>query len=79
MLNNGFINLFKNLPNILTKFVCINKSVATKKGNKEGTTEFAHKESPFFIAGKLLEENRSKLPAKAKKIKVRIYRFSFII
>ena len=37
------------------------------------------KKSPFFIAGKLLEENKSRLPAKAKKIKVSIFRFIFII
>ena len=33
-------------------------SVATKKGNKDGTIEFAHKVKPFLAADKLLVENR---------------------
>ena len=38
-------------------FVCIKSSVATKKGNKEGTTEVAHSEIPFLTADKLELEN----------------------
>ena len=33
-------------------------SVATKKENKDGTIEFAHKVKPFLAADKLLVENR---------------------
>ena len=35
-------------------------SVAIKKGNNDGTTEFAHSFNPFFAASILLDENISK-------------------
>lgn len=47
--------------------MCDKSSVATKKGNKEGTTEFAHKERPFFTAIRLFFEKINK--SKYKKIK----------
>ena len=34
--------------------------MATKKGNREGTTELAHKLRPDFVAIKLLFENISR-------------------
>ena len=37
-------------------FVCSKSSVATKNGNKDGTTEVAHKIRPFFTAVKLFLE-----------------------
>ena len=38
-------------------FVCIKSSVATKKGNKEGTTEVAQRLIPDLTADKLEFEN----------------------
>ena len=38
-------------------FVCINNSVATKKGNRDGTTEVAQSDIPDFTAFKLELEN----------------------
>ena len=61
MLNRGFINLLKNLPKILTKFVLIRALVATKKGNREGTNRICHSNNPFFMEGRLLVENINKL------------------
>ncbi len=75
ILKSGFIILFKHLPNELIKFVCINAFVATKKGKRDGTTEFAHNESPFFIAGKLLEEKRSRQIVKNKKTNAKKFLF----
>ena len=79
ILNKGFIILFKNLPKILTKLVFIKSSVATKNGRSEGTTELAHKDNPFFMAGRLLVENNSKLAPKIKKIRANIFLFIFKI
>ena len=76
-MEKGFIILFKNLPKTFTKFVFINNSVATKNGKSAGTTEFAHNDNPFFIAGKLLLENSSKLAPKAKNISAKIFLFIF--
>lgn len=59
-------------------FVCINNSVATKKGNKEGTTEFAHKANPDFMAGRLLLEKNSKQKVKPKKRRGRMFRFNLM-
>ena len=39
------------------KLVRHKSSVAIKNGNRDGTTEFAHKFKPFFAAIKLSEEN----------------------
>jgi hypothetical protein len=47
--------------------VCDKSSVATKKGNKEGITEFAHKERPFFTATRLFLEKINKQNVKNKK------------
>ena len=77
ILNKGFIILFKNLPRQFTKLVFIKSSVATKKGKSDGTTEFAHKDSPFFMAGKLLVENNSKLVPNARKTKANIFLLIF--
>ena len=55
----------------------INNSVATKNGKSAGTTEFAHNDNPFFIAGKLLLENSSRLAPKAKNISAKIFLFIF--
>lgn len=37
--------------------VCPNNSVAIKKGSRAGTTEFAHKSRPLFVADKFSLEN----------------------
>ena len=76
MLNKGFIILFKNLPKILTKLVFIKSSVATKNGKSDGTTEFAHKDNPFFMAGRLLVENNIKHILNAKKINAKKFLFN---
>lgn len=62
---------------MLTKLVFIRSSVATKKGKREGTTELAHKDNPFFMAGRLLVENNSKLAPNAKKSKENIFLLIF--
>ena len=77
MLNKGFIIQFKNLPKIFTKLVFINNSVATKNGKSAGTTELAHNDRPFFIEGKLLLENNSKLAPNTKKINANIFLFIY--
>lgn len=71
MLKIGFINLLNNLSKRKTILVCINKLVATKKGNNEGTTVVAHKVSPFLTAIKLVLVNISSKKEKDKKIKVK--------
>ena len=38
----------------------LNSSVATKKGKRAGTTEVAHKISPFLAEAKLVLEKRIK-------------------
>ena len=53
---------------ILIILVCISNSVATKKGNKEGTTQLAQSCNPDFIAGRLLLEKINKQAVKHKKI-----------
>ena len=40
--------------------VWLSNSVATKKGNKVGTIEFAHKNKPFLAAYRLVLENITK-------------------
>lgn len=65
------------MPNLLIMFVCIRSSVATKKGNKEGTTELDHKERPDFIAGKLLLEKIKRQKVNSKKIIGSKFRLSF--
>lgn len=76
-LNNGFIYLFRILPKMFTIFVCIKSSVETKNGNREGTTEVAHKVSPDFTAGRLDLENISKHMVKHKKNSGNIFLFIF--
>ena len=41
-------------------FVFINSSVATKNGNKEGTTELAQRDKPFLTAGRFVFEKNNK-------------------
>ena len=60
ILNKGLIILFKILPKKGIKVVCKSNSVATKNGNREGTTDVAHNVKPFFIAGKLFLEKSNK-------------------
>ena len=55
----------------------INNSVATKNGNKAGTTELAQRDNPFFMAGKLLVENNNRLAPNAKNINANIFLFIF--
>lgn len=59
-LNNGRINLPNTFPKNGITFVWLNNSVAIKKGSKLGSTEFAHKEIPDFVACKLELENTNK-------------------
>ena len=77
ILNRGFIYLFNNKPNCITMSVCINNSVATKKGKRDGTTEFAHSDKPDFTADKLLLENINRHKVKLIKIKGKKIFFSF--
>ena len=78
ILKSGFIYLFKIFPSCVIILVCIKSSVATKKGKREGITEFDHRAKPDFTAGKLLFENNNKLKVKIRKIKGRKFLFSFI-
>lgn len=55
------------------KFVLHNNSVATKNGNRVGTTEFAHKIKPFLAASKLVAENKMRLKVNNKKRTVKKY------
>lgn len=64
---------------MLTKFVFIKASVATKNGKSEGTTELAQSDNPFFIAGKLFVENNSRLMPKNKNINSKIFLLIFNI
>ena len=48
--------------------VCIRSSVATKNGNKDGTTEFAQSNNPDFTAGRLLFEKINKHKVKTINI-----------
>ena len=54
-----------------------NNSVATKNGKSVGTTEFAHNDRPFFIAGRLLLEKSNRLDPKAKNTSAKIFLFIF--
>lgn len=58
--------------------MCINNSVATKKGNKEGTTEFAQSCKPDFTAGRLLLEKINKQKVKPINNKGNRFLFSFM-
>ena len=64
----GFLNIDEDLLEICTM-------KTTKKGKSDGTTELAQSYNPFFIAGKLLLENISRLVQKARKINSNIFRF----
>ena len=68
ILNNGFIILFSSLPKNDIIEVCSNSSVATKNGNRDGTTEVAHNVSPVFIAGRLFFENSRRHIANIRKM-----------
>ena len=50
----------KTFPKIEITLVCLNNSVAIKKGSKLGSTEFAHNAIPDFAACKLELENVNK-------------------
>ena len=54
-------------------------SVATKKGNNEGTIELAHKISPFLAADKLVLENITRQNRNSIKIDGKINCFNFKI
>ena len=58
-------------------FVCSKSSVATKNGNKDGTTEVAHKIRPFFTAVKLFLENNKSETAKIRKTNAKKFLFNF--
>ena len=58
--------------------VCINNSVATKKGNREGTTEFAQRSNPDFTAGRLLFEKIKRQKVKPKNNIGKKFLFNFI-
>lgn len=58
--------------------MCISNSVATKKGKREGTTEFAQSCKPDFIAGRLLLEKMSKQKVKPINSKGNRFLFSFM-
>jgi len=78
ILKSGFIYGFNIFPNQLMILVCINNSVATKNGNNEGTTEFAHNDRPDLTAGRLVFEKNSKQNVKSKNINVKKFLFIFI-
>ena len=59
---------FKILPIIVITFVCNNSSVATKKGNNVGTTNFAQSVNPVLAADKLALENKSKVSINIIKV-----------
>ena len=63
----------------VVKLVCESNSVATKKGNKDGTIEFAHKTSPLLAADKLLLENITRHPVNIISIDGNISCLIFII
>ena len=60
-------------------FVCINNSVATKNGNNDGTTEFAHRDRPDLTAGRFDLENNNKQKVKAKNNSAKKFLFNLII
>ena len=78
MLKHGFIKRFNKWPNKEMMLVCISNSVATKKGNREGTTELAHRAKLDLIAGRLLFEKMSKQKVNPKNNKGNKFLFSFI-
>ena len=78
-LKTGLINLSNTLPIKLTIFVCESKLVITKKGKRDGTTQVAHKISPFLAATRLVLEKTTRHIVKAIKIKGNIKCFNFTI
>ena len=68
ILNIGFINILKNLPNMWAILVLESNSVAMKNGKREGTTDVAHKIRPDLAAVRLYVENITKEIVKSKKI-----------
>ena len=58
-------------------FVCINNSVATKKGNRDGTTEVAQSDIPDFTAFKLELENIKIQIVNSKNMSDNIFLFNF--
>ena len=71
--------MLKNLPKIFTIFVFISNSVATKKGNKEGTTELAQSNNPFLTAGRFVFENNNKQKQNIKKHSAKKFLLIFMI
>lgn len=72
-LKTGFMKRFNDFPRICMKFVLHNNSVATKNGNRVGTTEFAHKIKPFLAASRFDAENKIRLRVNSKKSTVKKY------
>jgi hypothetical protein len=68
ILKSGFINGLNNLPKKYGICVLDSNSVATKNGNKEGTTEVLHKINPDFAAAILEKEKIIKHNEKRKRI-----------
>ena len=66
------------MPNKFTMFVCSKSSVATKNGNKDGTTEVAHKIRLYFTAVKLFLENNKSENAKIRKTNAKKFLFNLI-
>jgi len=73
--NNGRINRFNKRPKKSTTGVWLNKSVAIKKGKSDGTTELAHKLSPFFAAEILEVENKIRPKVNSTNIIDKIFFF----
>lgn len=75
----GCIIGLKSFPKIEIKFVWSINSVATKNGNRVGTTNFAHKVRPFLAAVKLLLEKIIREIVNNNKIIVKIFCFKEMI
>lgn len=74
-LKRGLISLSRSLPVNDTTLVCESRLVITKKGNRDGTTQVAHKANPFEAADRLVLENITRNIAIKTKIKGNIFRF----
>ena len=77
-LNNFPIIFFKYFPAIYIIFVLHKSSVATKKGNKLGTTDVIHRASPYLAASKLVSENIISVKINTKHKTVKKYFFTEI-
>lgn len=78
ILNKGFIIGFNILPKKYKILVCINNSVAIKKGKRVGTTLFAKSKSPFLTAKILLFAKTSKQKVNNKNNNGKKFLFNFI-